>query len=241
MTVRDNAPEGEEMATIIPFPLERITPPVTTADTSHTSAPGAEENVEPASLDELRARIDEIQQAAPEAASSIVHTPTKQQKRAQNIALHQLGVTGRSEAEVRERLASREIDQEVIDQEVSRLIEVGLIDDAALAADLVESLRGRKKLGDQAISQALRRRKIPQAVISQALDATEFDSDLAIFELARDRAKSLRHLEWEVSYRRLVGFIQRRGYSGPQVFEAARRALEGVSADLEEAGDGTVD
>ena len=231
-------PEGEEMATVIPFPLERVSPSATTADTDAGVTPL---EVEPASLDDLRARIDEIQQAAPADSPEIARTPTKQEKRAKNIALHQLGVTGRSEAEVRERLAARDIEQDVIDQEVGRLLGVGLIDDAALAADLVESLRGRKKLGDQAISQALRRRKIPQDIITQALQDSEFDSDVAIFDLARDRARSLGHLEWDVAYRRLVGFIQRRGYGGPQVFEAARRALEGISGDLEAAGDGTVD
>ena len=230
--------EGEEMATVIPFPLERVSPPTTPTDTDAGVTPL---EVEPASLDDLRARIDEIQQAAPADAPEIARVPTKQEKRAKNIALHQLGVTGRSEAEVRERLAARDIEQDVIDQEVGRLLEVGLIDDAALAADLVESLRGRKKLGDQAISQALRRRKIPQDIITQALEDSEFDSDVAIFDLARDRARSLGHLEWDVAYRRLVGFIQRRGYGGPQVFEAARRALEGVSGDLEARGDGTVD
>ena len=227
------------MAQVIPFPLERVTPP--TADPDSEAVDDIVGETEPASLDDLRARIDEIQQAAPADTAPIVHTPTKQEKRAKNIALHQLGVTGRSEAEVRERLAARDIDQEVIDQEVSTLVEVGLIDDAALAADLVESLRGRKKLGDQAISQALRRRKIPQSLITQALEDSEFDSDVAIFDLARERARSLSHLEWDVAYRRLVGFIQRRGYGGPQVFEAARRALEGVSGDLEAMGDGTVD
>ena len=233
--------EGEEMATVIPFPLERVSPAPSTPSTDNTDAGVTPLAGEPASLDDLRARIDEIQQARPAEGAGIIHTPTKQEKRAKNIALHQLGVTGRSEAEVRERLAARDIEQDVIDQEVGRLIEVGLINDAALAADLVESLRGRKKLGDQAISQALRRRKIPQDIITQALQNSECDSDVAIFDLARDRARSLGHLEWDVAYRRLVGFIHRRGYSGPQVFEAARRALEGVSGDLEATGDGTVD
>jgi len=196
---------------------------------------------EAVSLEDLRAKIHDIQQAPVAEAPSIVAPPTKAEKRAKNIALHQLGITGRSEAEVRERLSARDIDQDVIDQEVTRLIEVGLIDDHALATDLVESLRGRKKLGDQAISQALRRRKIPQQIITQALDDTEFDSDVAIFELARDRARSLGHLEWDVAFRRLVGFIQRRGYGGPQVFDAARRALELVSGDLEATGESPVD
>ncbi len=234
----ENTSEGEDMAQVIPFPLDRVTPPEDAAEV--VADPTGHDSGEPVSVDDLRARIQDIQEAVAEPAS-IIATPTKQEKRAKNIALHQLGVSGRSEAEVRERLVAREIEPDVIEQEVARLLEVGLIDDHALATDLVESLRGRKKLGDQAISQALRRRKISQETIVQALGETEFDSDLAIFELARDRARSLGHLEWDVAFRRLVGFIQRRGYGGQQVFEAARRALESVSGDLEATGDSPVD
>jgi len=235
--VTESTLEGEHMADVIAFPLERVTMPVEVPE-SGAVPPG---DAEPASLDHLRARISEIQQATPAEATLPVAKASMQQKRAKNIALHQLGVTGRSEAEIRERLAARDIEPEVINQEVGRLIEVGLIDDAALAAGLVELLRGRKKLGDQAITQTLRRRKIPQEIITTALDSGEFDSGVAIFELARDRARSLGHLEWDVAYRRLVGFIQRRGYGGPEVFEAARRALEGVTADLEATRERTVD
>lgn len=152
--------------------------------------------------------------------------PDKEARRAKNIALHQLGASGRSEAEVRDRLRAREISPAVVEEEVAHLIEVGLIDDHALATDLVDTLRVRKKLGDRAITQTLRQRKIPNDIITQVLDASEFDSDIAVFELAKDRARSVRHLDADVAFRRLVGFIQRRGYSGPQVFEAARRALE---------------
>lgn len=226
------------MAEVISFPLERVTPP-DHAPELETREGGAWDG--PTSVDDLRERIAEIESAAAEELTTIAHTPTKQERRAKNIALHQLGVTGRSEAEVRERLASRDIDDDVIEQEVGRLSEVGLIDDHALATDLVESLRGRKKLGDHAISQTLRRRKIPQEIITRVLGDSEFDSDVAVYELARDRARSLGHLDGDVAYRRLVGFIQRRGYSGPQVFEAARRALEGVSGDLEATGERPVD
>ena len=230
------------MAQVIAFPLERVTAPEDAPEVAHEVVVEQLNESESASVEDLRARIHDIESVEkPAGESSLLTPPTKQEKRAKNIALHQLGVSGRSEAEVRERLVARDIDSEVIDQEVARLIEVGLIDDAALAADLVESLRSRKKLGDQAISQTLRRRKISPAVISQALDDGEFDSDVAVFELARDRARSLGHLEWDVAYRRLVGFLQRRGYGGQQVFEAARRALEANSGDLEATGVRPVD
>jgi regulatory protein len=221
--VTDQYGDGAGDATIIPFPAHRVSAP-------------QEPEVTPASVEDLRERIAHIESgdiaSVAESGRSITDVfsvPTREEKRAKNVALHQLGVSGRSEAEVRQRLSSKDITPEVIDQEVGRLVEVGLIDDLALATTLVESLRGRKKLGDMAIVQVLRRRHIPADIIDQALATGTIDSDVAVFELARDRARSLRHLDADVAFRRLVGFVQRRGYTGPQVFEAARRALDEAS------------
>lgn len=191
--------------------------------------------VQPASVEDLRERIAHIESSdivsvdADSSMTDVVSVPSREEKRAKNVALHQLGVSGRSEAEVRERLSSKDVPPEVIDQEVGRLLDVGLIDDLALATTLVESLRGRKKLGDMAIIQILRRRKIPADIIDQALASGSLDADVAVFELARERARSLGHLDRDVAFRRLVGFVQRRGYGGPEVFEAARRALDEAS------------
>lgn len=210
--------DGEGDATIIPFPLNRVSDPL---DQSHT----------PASVDDLRELIADIESGDSESTwlEQVRPEPSREGQRAKNIALHQLGVSGRSEAEVRDRLAAKDISGDVIEQEVTRLTEVGLIDDLALATTLVENLRGKKKLGDMAIVQVLRRRKIPTDIIDQALAAGSIDSDVAVYDLARERARSLRHLDTDVAFRRLVGFVQRRGYNGPQVFEAARRALDEAS------------
>jgi SOS response regulatory protein OraA/RecX len=242
------------MASVIPFPLHRVgqapadqiseTPSGDTVDDTVVAAPvvvplpildrpavevAGDQAVgdQAVGVDDLRERIKDLEagENKPVASSG---TTTKENTRAKNIALHQLGVSGRSEAEVRERLVAREISPDVIDEEVSRLLAVGLIDDRALARTLVENLRDRKKLGDGAITQTLRRRKIANDVIIEVLAEGEFDPDIAVYELARDRARSMRHLDSDVAFRRLVGFVQRRGYSGPQVFEAARRALDGT-------------
>lgn len=179
----------------------------------------------PVGVEDLRERIRGIEAQAVASEAPPAEVSPREATRAKNIALHSLSTRGRSEAEVRERLVAREVSPDVIEEEMGRLIAVGLIDDRALAATLVDTLRGRKKLGDSVISQTLRRRKIPAEIIADALAEGEGESGVAVFELARDRARSMGHLDPDVAFRRIVGFVQRRGYSGPQVFEAARRAL----------------
>jgi regulatory protein len=150
---------------------------------------------------------------------------TKDSSRAKNIALHQLSVSGRSEGEVRQRLRDREVADEAIEAEIAGLLSVGLIDARALARDLVDQLRTRKKLGDQAIRHNLARRKIAREIIDEVLADSPVNEDSVLVDLATARARSLSHLEPEVALRRLTGFLQRRGYQGSRVFEVAKAAL----------------
>jgi len=219
-------PHGEGLAPVIPFPVERISP----AAPEEVEDSGGVGVAEPARVEDLRLRITAIESQETTEFFDPPVQPDKDSTRAKNIALHQLSVSGRSEAEVRDRLAQREVSDEAIEAEVSRLVAVGLIDDEALAETLVESLRRRKKLGDAMIIQTLRQRKIPAEIIAQVLADSESDEDVAVFELAEDRARSMTHLDPDVAFRRLVGYLQRRGYRGGHVFEAARRALQSTQA-----------
>ncbi len=157
-----------------------------------------------------------------------------QQQRAENVSLHAITRRGQSRAEVADLLRRREIDPHVAAAELERLESVGLIDDRALASDLVERLRSRKKLGPSALRNELMRRKLDRDAIDEALTAAlddpEADSDDdMVVELARDRARRLGSLDRTTAERRLVDFLARKGHTGSVAREAARRALDGAS------------
>ncbi|UTT62065.1 regulatory protein RecX [Microcella humidisoli] len=158
-------------------------------------------------------------------------------RRAENVTMHALTRRGQSRAEVADLLRRREIDPHVAEAELDRLESVGLIDDRALAADLVDRLRTRKKLGDSALRSELMRRKLDRSAIDEALAGGVDDdaNDDLVFELARDRARRLGGLDRSTAERRLVDFLARKGHSGSAVREAARRALD--DRDDELAGD----
>jgi SOS response regulatory protein OraA/RecX len=155
--------------------------------------------------------------------------PTRASRRAENVALATLTRHDASEAEVRGKLVAKGLDEEDIEAELDRLRRVGLIDDAAFAARLVERLRERKGLGDQAIRSSLRGRHVPQEVIDAVLAEQAEEPETAearLQEVADDRARRLGSLAYPVAERRLMAYLMRKGYSGSSVRGAVRSALD---------------
>lgn len=159
-------------------------------------------------------------------------------RRAENVSMHALTRRGQSRAEIAELLRRREISAFAIEGELERLESVGLIDDRALAIELVDQLRTRKKLGPSAVRNELMRRKIDRGAIDEALaEGDDSDDDDRVFDLARDRARRLGGLDRTTAERRLVDFLARKGHTGGTARDAARRALDGDSDAPDDSGD----
>jgi regulatory protein len=152
-------------------------------------------------------------------------TQGERSARAHNVSMHALTRRGLSSAEMTDLLRSRELDQTDIEVEVTRLEQVGLLDDRELASNLVRTLRERKGLGRSAISAELRRRRIDSAAIEEAMGAVEDDELNRAREVALKRAPQLRSLDAETAHRRLGAFLMRKGYSGSVVASAVAAAL----------------
>lgn len=133
---------------------------------------------------------------------------------------------GMSRRELERVLLARDLDDDTVAAELDRLQGVGLVDDRALAHDLVSRLRGRKGLGRTAVAAELSRRLLPSDAITEALDTIESEDELdTARELAVKRAGQLRSLDRATAERRLSGFLQRRGYSGDVLRTAVSEAL----------------
>jgi SOS response regulatory protein OraA/RecX len=131
-----------------------------------------------------------------------------------------------SSAEMTALLRSRDLDGTDVEFEVTRLEEVGLLDDRELASNLVRTLQERKGLGRSAITAELRRRKVDSVAIEEALSALDGDDELTrAREIALKRAPQLRSLDAETARRRLGAFLMRKGYSGSVVSSAVASAL----------------
>ena len=164
--------------------------------------------------------------AAPAAVVPVVEPAETKSARPENVSMHALTRRGMSIAEMTRLLEAREIEPDDVEAEIERLEGVGLLDDQALADNLVRTLQDRKGLGRSAISAELRRRKVDQGAIDEALDSIDTDDELPrAIEVATKRAGQLSSYDAATAKRRLGAYLQRRGYSGSVLSAAMNAAL----------------
>ncbi len=148
-------------------------------------------------------------------------------QRAKNVLLHQLSRSMKTEYQLRQVLAKREIPQEVADSVILRFTEAQLIDDGAFARAFVASRIACGGKSRATIRRELKQRGVADELANQALEGLnrEAEAELAL-NLARKRLNALANYDREVRYRRLQGFLARRGFDS----EIIRRTLSEVMA-----------
>lgn len=213
----DPADTGEELATVIPFPVP---------EGEQQSTPAGPWPGKLIDLDTARQMAGDDPESPLPGIDDHVEVVDRQSASAKQIALRSLAARGKSEAEMRQKLADRGIERDVIDETLQQLITERLIDDQALADHLAWSLQESKKLGPVAIKQQLMRRRLPARVIEAAIEKLTPADDSVIEDIARDRLRVLGDLERPVKVRRLAGFLARRGYQGSEVYKAIDRVLD---------------
>ena len=204
--------------------------PTESTDATAREAPHADLPTLASVFGELESQI-EAQLAERRAADAAPSTrderdAEKSKARAERVSMNALTRRGMSKREVERSLRARELDDETVASELDRLEGVGLIDDMALAQNLVGTLQERKGLGRSAIAAELTRRLLTPAAIEYALDLIETGDELGrAREIAVKRAGQLRSYDRETAVRRLTAFLMRRGYSGSTVRAAVEHAL----------------
>ena len=213
---------GDGLAPVIYLP--GVQPPAPSGPTTSAELPTSA-----TVLDELGSQIEAAleRRAAEEfAGSPEARAESKAKARAERISMNALTRRGMSKREVERSLRARELDDETVASELDRLEGVGLIDDMALAQNLVGILQERKGLGRSAIAAELTRRLLAPAAIGYALDLIETSDELGrAREIAVKRAGQLRSYDRETAVRRLSAFLARRGYSGSTIRSAVEHAI----------------
>ena len=148
---------------------------------------------------------------------------------AQELAVYYLSQAPRSRKELTDRLVEKEYGNEEITQALDRLTELGYVDDALFAEQIV---RARAARGQSAmkIGQALREAGVDRETSTEALSAgIDPDSELATARALVDRKiGATRGLPTQKRTARLVGMLARRGY-GPIAYDVVREALASES------------
>jgi len=156
---------------------------------------------------------------------------------ARKILLDQLTGQARSRKELSDKLASRNVPDEIAIALLDRFEEVGLVDDEAFARSWIASRQPGKGLARRALAQELRRKGIDDEVARDALDEVDpADEEAAARALVRKKLRTLTRVDDTTATRRLVGMLARKGYSSGLAFAVVRDELAAAdrsTADLD--------
>ena len=141
-----------------------------------------------------------------------------------------------AEGRLRDKLEQRGTRARVIELALEQARREGLVDDRALVHALAEERRAKGHAAGR-IRMDLRRRGLPDDLIDEALAATEREDPEAVaFGVARAKASSYGHLEPETAFRRLVGYLARRGHGDGLARKVAREVVWADREDERTAG-----
>lgn len=141
-------------------------------------------------------------------------------------ALRLVAFRPRSENEMRQVLTRRAIPAGLRDEVVSRLRELGLLDDRAFAASFVQSRAGSSPRSRRLLTQELRRKGVTREIAAESTVGID-DGDTA-YRAAERRAGAMGTLPYADFERRLGTFLLRRGFS----YETTRSTVQRLWGEL---------
>lgn len=152
-------------------------------------------------------------------------SPERLEQRARNVLLYQLGRSMKTRKQLSDIMIRREIPEEIFEPLLDRFEEAGLYSDSEYARAFVAS-----KLADgksvRLISRELQQRGVSAAIIEEQTSGIDSQiEEQTATELAVRRYRQLSKLDAQTRYRRLSGYLYRRGFSS-QVVSSAVRAAE---------------
>lgn len=130
-----------------------------------------------------------------------------------DAALNFLSYRQRSEKEVYQRLRQRGYEEEYILDAIDYCKDKGYINDLEFARSFVKDKINLNNFGPVRIKNELYKKGVSSEIIQQVLNMDEEEEYEMAFKLAEKRLARYRNDERDQIYRKLGGFLQRRGFS----------------------------
>jgi len=168
------------------------------------------------------------QQMTEDELQRIVHAELVAKAKAR--ALRLLEYRARSRAEIVQRLRTAGFADDIIEDTLKRLEDLGLIDDAQFARSWVKHRLTGKAVGKARIKWELRQKGVPTDVLEEALSAVDADTEYeSAVDAARRRWRKDGSLDERTKRRRLASFLRRQGFE----WEVVTRILNELTAETE--------
>lgn len=154
-------------------------------------------------------------------------------ERAFSAALNYLSYRPRSRREILDYFRKKKTDADIADAVVERLQRVGLVDDREFARFWVENRQSFRPRGSRALRAEMRQKGLESDVIDDALEQLP-DEEQTAYEAGIAKARSINTADEREFLRRLLGYLQRRGFGYGAASAASRRIYrELTSQELE--------
>jgi regulatory protein len=144
-----------------------------------------------------------------------------------NMALRFLTYRGRSEREVRDYLLKKNASEDIADRIIERCKEYGYINDEKFAKDWTSSRSTHRLKSKRIIKMELAQKGLDREVIEKTMDegaGAGIDEDEQARQLVEKRIGRLKGLPREEIFRKLAGYLGRRGYD----YGTIKRAIDDV-------------
>ncbi|HWE90687.1 MAG TPA: regulatory protein RecX [Pseudonocardiaceae bacterium] len=151
---------------------------------------------------------------------------------AKECCLRLLAARPRTRAELHQALVRRGAAEDMAEQVLGRLDEVGLVDDAGFAEQWVRSRHTYQGMGRRALVSELRRRGVEDSVAAEAANAVDADAEeQRARQLVRAKLRIASSADETTQIRRLVSMLARKGYSSGLSYRVVKDELRNVGAD----------
>lgn len=143
-----------------------------------------------------------------------LHNRDDNKNRSFEYGLWLLGRRPYTQKNLREKLEGKKFESDEVDAAISRLLELGFLDDLEFAKNYIRQSTLGKPKGGRRIRFELMRKGVDKELIEQAIEeANLHDAEPELIMLAlKNYLKKLHNLPREKIYARAMGFLMRRGF-----------------------------
>lgn len=150
----------------------------------------------------------------------------EEEKKVLESALNFLSYRARSEKELFTRLTQKEYPNDFIIKAISYCKEYGYINDKEFALSFIRDKTNLNKYGPKKLRYELYKKGVSQNIIDEVLIPDKDSEYEMALELGLKKITRYKNDNKDAVYRKLGGFLQRKGYSSDIVYKVLREIVE---------------
>ena len=148
------------------------------------------------------------------------------------MVLRKLTRAPQTRQQLADHLHERGVPDEIVNEVLNRMSDVGLVNDVEYAAMFVRSKRNTRGLAPRVLAQELRQRGIDDTIIESELAAISPEDDRELARsLVRKKLNTTGRHDRDTAMRRLTSMLIRKGFSSGLAFDVVREELRATDSD----------